>query len=145
MFHSTGIFLSPLLIHSTYHLEELCQFLMPCKHSIPSSFPLSVSSRCPFSGPHKNPFLPDSAPDLPLHIRLYSLLWHTLSMWSVCPASTSGRHIPEDLLLIRLWLLSHSIFLFSIFFTILPFPPVFCHFLCFHYFSLCFVYRLRFS
>ena len=31
MFHSTGIFLRPLLIHSTYHLEELCQFLMACK------------------------------------------------------------------------------------------------------------------
>ena len=31
MFHSTGIFLRPLLIHSTYHLKELCQFLMACK------------------------------------------------------------------------------------------------------------------
>ena len=31
MFHSTGIFLSPFLVHAADHLEELCQFLMACK------------------------------------------------------------------------------------------------------------------
>lgn len=40
-----------------YGIWKNCvSFSWRARHSIPSSFPLSLSSRCPFSGSHKNPF-----------------------------------------------------------------------------------------